>query len=354
LLWIAAVVILINLGYWSRNLAVADTPLGPSDWVGGHSTLTLAALKPKVTLYLPRLLRAVAPHLSMPFRGANDAIEAGVKSVFAAFGADVDASIVTWAWNAEDFAGNPLHLVLIGLTCAALAVVPRARRPGVLELTAIPVAATLLTVLLVPPAITIVGVRLQLPLFVLWAPIFAATASTLLPRAAQLASALVLVLMAVPWLLFNNTRPAIGLRPTPGALALPCPKSWICTAGRSVFVESPENQAFVTVRPIQAGLVGATRALRESSCTSIGLRLDSHDPEYLAWWLLEAPESGYRLETIYTSPDLEWLIDRDFDPCAIVCTICGDRTRLHGLPLSGRWDDVSLFQGDGFTWDEDG
>jgi hypothetical protein len=40
LLWVAAIVFLLNAGHWSRNLAVAGTPLGPSDWVGSHGTLT--------------------------------------------------------------------------------------------------------------------------------------------------------------------------------------------------------------------------------------------------------------------------------------------------------------------------
>jgi len=282
------------------------------------------------------------------------AIDSWVKSVYAAFGVDVNAAIVIWAWNQEDFAGNPLHLLLIVMTIAALAIVRRTRRPGVVELAAIPMAGTLLTVLLVSPAITIVGVRLQLPLFVLWAPVFAAVAAALLPRAAQLAAALILVLLAVPWLLFNNTRPAIGLRPGAEALSLPCSALLGCTANGSVFVESPENLAFAAVRPLQAGLIDATQALGETSCTSVGLRIDSSDPEYLIWWLLDAPQSGYHLETIYTSPDLEPLIYRDFEPCAILCTVCGGRTRLHGLDLALEQGAVKLFVGDGFTWDEDG
>jgi hypothetical protein len=62
----------------------------------------------------------------------------------------------------------------------------------------------------------------------------------------------------------------------------------------------------------------------------------------------------YRLETIYTVPRLEPLIDRSFSPCAIICTICGDRDRLHGLDLYHAAGEVKLFVGDGFTWNEDG
>jgi hypothetical protein len=351
---IAIVVVLVNLGHWSRNLAVADTPLGPSEWVGGLGTTTLAALKPKVALLLPRLLRGVAPHFASPLPGANESIQAWVTSVYAFFGVDFDATVVTWAWNAEDFAGSPLHLLLIGLTCAALILLPHTRTSGIVECAAILLAAAGLTALLVPPAITIVGVRLQLPLFVLWAPVFAGVAAALLPRAPQLAAAAALILLAFPWALFNNTRPAIGLRPTPEPLALPCPRPWMCTASPSVFAGEPVDLAFVTQVRLKKGLVGASRALEETGCTSVGLRIDSSDPEYLIWWLLDAPQSGYRLETIYTTSELEYLLDREFKPCAVVCTICGERTRLHGLDLAFQEGEVSLFVGDGFTWDEDG
>jgi len=95
-------------------------------------------------------------------------------------------------------------------------------------------------------------------------------------------------------------------------------------------------------------------SLEQTGCTQVGLRIDSHDPEYLFWHLLSAPQSGYRLEAIYPVPRLEPLIDRSFSPCAILCTICGDRDRLHGLDLAGESGEVTLFLGDAFTWNEDG
>ena len=41
-------------------------------------------------------------------------------------------------------------------------------------------------------------------------------------------------------------------------------------------------------------------------------------------------------------------------PCAIICTVCGGRTRLHGLDLAAQTGGMKLFVGEGFTWDEDG
>jgi len=112
--------------------------------------------------------------------------------------------------------------------------------------------------------------------------------------------------------------------------------------------------AFAAVPTVQDDLVQATRALEGIECRSVGLRIDSSDPEYLVWYLLNAPQSGFRLQTIYTTSDLEPMLDRDFKPCAILCTVCGERARLNGLDLvyaSGR---LRLYAGDSFTWDPDG
>jgi hypothetical protein len=70
--------------------------------------------------------------------------------------------------------------------------------------------------------------------------------------------------------------------------------------------------------------------------------------------LLRAPQSGIRIETVYTSPDLEHLLDRDFVPCAVLCTLCGDRTRMNDLDLALEAGRVKLFEGAGFTRDENG
>src|SRR3970282_1503034 len=95
-------------------------PLGPSDWVGGHGTTTLASLRPKVALYPVRLLRGLAPHLAGTWPAWGEALDSAVKTVFAAFDVDVNAPIAVWAWNHEDLAGNPLHVLLIAATLVGL------------------------------------------------------------------------------------------------------------------------------------------------------------------------------------------------------------------------------------------
>jgi hypothetical protein len=45
---------------------------------------------------------------------------------------------------------------------------------------------------------------------------------------------------------------------------------------------------------------------------------------------------------------MEPLLNREFRPCAIICTVCGRRTRLHGLDLAAQSGGMKLFVGEGF------
>jgi len=166
--------------------------------------------------------------------------------------------------------------------------------------------------------------------------------------------AYLMLMSGMPWVLFNSTRPLVGMRPGPGLLELPCTPSLGCTKIGSILTQPSLDVLFANIREAEGPYLSAAANLADSSCRDIGLRIDSSDPEYPFWFLLGAPQSGYRLETIYTFPDLEALLDRDFAPCAIICTICGGRTRLHGLDLAAQTGRMKLFVGEGFTWDEDG
>jgi hypothetical protein len=105
---------------------------------------------------------------------------------------------------------------------------------------------------------------------------------------------------------------------------------------------------------LRASYAEGADLVRANGCTQVGLRIDSDDLEYTFWWLLESPQSGVRIETIYTTDRLRHLIDSQFHPCAILCTICGDRQRLHGLPLAADLDRLDVFLGPGFVPDPDG
>jgi hypothetical protein len=251
-------------------------------------------------------------------------------------------------------AGNPVHLVIVLAGLATAAITWRRQPRLILAVALAATAGYFLLALLALQSTGPFGTRLQLPFFVLSAPWVAAIVLTARPRWLPGALTFGLLMLSLPWILFNATRPVIALAPEPGLWELPCTDTFGCTKVGSVFSASRVDLLFANTREFQQGYTSAIDALGETGCRRVGLRIDSSDPEYPLWFLAEAPQSGFRFETIFTTESLEGLIDRDFAPCAVICTICGDRLRLHGMDLLRETAGVKLFAGDRFTWDEDG
>ena len=174
------------------------------------------------------------------------------------------------------------------------------------------------------------GIRLQLPFFVLSAPLFGLAVQQVRLDGRSVLIGFLLLVSALPYLLFNNTRPMIGAPPWP-------------TRIRSVFVAPAQEIMFAANLAQQAAGADLAQAVIRSGCREIGLRIDSSDLEYQFWWMLDAPQSGYRLETVYTYPILEYLLDSDFVPCAVICTICGGRVELNDLKLYSDFSGMGLF-----------
>jgi hypothetical protein len=115
-----------------------------------------------------------------------------------------------------------------------------------------------------------------------------------------------------------------------------------------------EDIFFANLAYLKEPLALLTESIKGSSCEQVGLRIDSNDPEYPYWWLLDAPESGTRIETIYSLPGLDHYQDSSFKPCAIICTICGDHKRIHGLNRVNSFDDITLYMGSDYNKELDG
>jgi len=161
------------------------------------------------------------------------------------------------------------------------------------------------------------------------------------------------LILSLPWVLFNRTRPLIALKEAREPFSIPLYDLFGYTLG-SVLFEPPETLLFAYWPDYRDPYIEMSKDIQESGCQQIGLRIDSGDPEYLFWWLLDAPQSGVRIESIYSFPELELYADPAFKPCAILCTVCGDRVRLHGLPLVKNYYNVGYFSGSGFNPDPDG
>ncbi len=344
-LLITGIVLVLNLGYWVRNTMTYDGPLGPAEWVQNRTARNYGPAP---------LLAALSKNTLLNFATPNEALNARMvgwlKSGLKLIGQNPNGFQLIWSWNHEDLAGNPLHVLLLPATLILLFVAHRrVQDRSLLWYTLASLASYAIFSLVV--TFDQYGIRYQLPFWVSWAPVFGVVLSlTSEQRLAPLAVAL-LLMATLPWVFFNRSRPLIAMRQHPEKFGIPC--VFGCTQIGSILNEPPSSVLFSNWTSLRDPYLSMGEALQSLGCTDIGLRIDSHDLEYLYWWLLNAPQSGIRIETIYFSPRLEKYVDKIFKPCAIICTICGDRTRLHGLNLTGTYGNAKLFEGKGYSPNED-
>lgn len=341
--------VVLNAGHLVRNVAEGWTPLGPAGGLPVQSYGSSVATAVGTAFLRP--VQAALLNFATPDPDLNNRIVDGFAAMQRTLGVGTGQAVLMWDWNHEDAGGSPIHFLIIlgSLLCLVL---QRGWPHGDLIYAACLAAGFVLMPIMVEIATDPLTIRYQLTFLVASGPLVALVLGRYLrPRALDVLAVFFLV-SALPWVLFNKTRPVIGMRPDPGPGEIPCLAG--CTAVGSVFRAPKADIVFANLPHYEEGYVRLTDSLRAKECRQVGLRIDSHEPEYALWYLLEAPQSGFHLETVYAVVDPEPLRDRDFRPCAIICTICGDRSRLHGLDMYSAWQGTALYLGDGFTWDEDG
>ncbi len=326
-LLLALAVVTLNLGHWSRNLGTYHSALGVTDGNGGLVSL------PPLAGWALNAIAHVLTHFASPGEVLTARVTEVVQWLSGQVGYRIPGFHLTWAWNHEDLAGSPIHLVAIGLGLIALLVRRRRRHsPGLVIYAASGMIGLGFLAVLVTwnPYV----VRLHLPFLLAMAPVVGVSfESWLRPGLVSLLSAAFMA-FSLPWVLLNQTRPVISLRPR--------------TAIVSVFRAEKVDILFANWLRQRDDFVAATAMVRDTGCTQIGLRIDSHDLEYPYWWLLGAPQDGMRLEHVDPYPHLERYISPDFRPCAILCTTCGGRTQLHGLEIAGEFGEIAVFAGGRF------
>lgn len=288
-------------------------------------------------------------HFVSPYEELNAKLAEQLRSVFGSIDQTLANFELTWGWNHEDLAANPVHLLLIAVTVLGL-VLARGRRRNRRLLEYSLVTASVFVMMALVVKFDPWGIRYQLPFWVMWAPVFGVVIFKIGGRKLTSLAIVLLLLSALPWTFFNRTRPLIAMRDREQSerFTIPCDWHLGCTIG-SVLVEPPETALFANAVQLRDPYLKLAADLRSSGCQKIGLRIDSHDREYLFWWVLGAPQSGIRIESVYPLPEVEHLLEMDYQPCAVICTICGDRTELHGLPLFEDYREVKLFAGDTYV-----
>jgi hypothetical protein len=337
-LLLAAIVVILNAGFWIRNLITYGGPLGAGEWL---SNLVEVQTDPR--MWVPELTKHVAINFTSTIPKYNDRLIFLVKSVSNIFGVKPKnfGAFTWWNWNHEDLAASPLPMLSVFFTLFALVLV-WGRKKSRLTLRYALITLSVFFLISITLKFNSYIMRFHLPFFVLWGAVFGSAAYYIDFKRLTYVAAVLIFIAAGPWLIMNRTRCLFAYVPH-------------TNLGRSVLREQPDKILFANWHPLREPYKAISEAVKITGCTDVGLKIDSSDVEYPFWWLLDAPQSGVRIEAIEVHPQLERYVDPDFKPCALICTICGDRDRVHGLERVGDFGEgLVLYTGSDYEADEDG
>ena len=265
----ATTVILLNLGFWSRNYQLYGRALGTQVEVGVHYTFYFGNDHFGPSTLVSNLLRNAALQLvGTPICSAQD-IEDWVRSIHYTLRLDPDDPSTTWegeqfwlneaGFDSADFAGSPYHFTLV-LLISLIALYPRNWGPTTWIVVATGAGFVLFSLYLRWQPW---HARLHLPLLMLVAPVVGKTLDQirLQPFVFMLAA-----LLAIP----------AGLRLVDNALHP-------LTGPQSVFTTSREDQYVVNKVSLKHQLDVFGAGLNRLKSDSILLSCDNDDPEYLLW-----------------------------------------------------------------------
>ncbi len=340
---IGAVVVVINAGYWSRNILTFGTPLGSREFLSNHT-----ANKYSLDRVLGTVSLGIMQNFATPDEGLNELITSNMKTIFGSLDQNAHQFSLIWAWNHEDFAGNPVHILIILAVSSSIFIYHKKFKKS-----AIHYLLVVLGIFIFLSSVVfygVFGIRFQMPIVMAFSPLVASAFELINHRRLTIAITILLLLSAFPWVLFNRTRPLIAMRDSSDPYTIPCIAG--CTAG-SILIEPPEKTMFAVWGSLGSAYIEAMNQVKETGCQDIGLKLDSNDLEYAYWYLLGAPQNGLRLESIVTYPELERYLDPNFKPCVIICTTCGEQTQLFGLERIGSYGDgrIKIFSGENYDID---
>jgi hypothetical protein len=313
----AGIVAAVSGGAWARNVSLFGSPLGV-DYGTVNQAVTPA-------IVISNAARNAALQLTGPSEGWNRSVEGSVAALHRALGLGVDDPRSTWrgatfrvpaglsaegrpgqdvavfAMFHDGQAGNPLHLLLLAASAAVILGRRDLRRsPVAAYLAAIAAGALLFCVVLRWQPW---NARLQLPLFLLGAPLAGAALSEGKAAGWARRAGLLLLLAALPWALVNATRPLIG------------PSSVLSTPRL--------DQYFAEIPDSGPAFLAAARAAVSEDCRRIGLELRADDPEELLWIALDRAAPGpRRVQSVGVRNRSAALSEKQlfagFEPCAVV------------------------------------
>ncbi len=274
-LLVPAAFLLLNAGYFSRNVELFGSVLGRDVAVSDNHVINAANETITLPLLLSNMARHLSVHLGTPSERLNAAIRETVERFHDVLGVspnDPRTTIARYKFEIpsmnsrhEDEAGNPAHLILIG---AAMAVFLASRRfpkrslPGVYLLCLIAAFPLFCACVRWQPWAS----RLHLPLFVLFCPFVAFVGEACLSARPAHLFMIALLLLSLPWVLLNRSRPMIGRE--------------------NIFNSSRMSLYFANNPDLFGRYASVADALRIGRCGRVGLVMGENDWEYPLWVML--------------------------------------------------------------------
>jgi len=281
--------------------------------------------------FLQRLARNIAQNTVMPTSLITSRSWSLLEKMPGLFDEEFLKSLREGMWNHEDTAGNLFHLLAALGSFAALALLSirgrEWRLPAMYGLVAF-AGFSMLT--LISYSVRLFGIRYQLPFFVMSAPAVGALFRPDRKDRWGLILAMGFLLSAWPYATLNYTRPLIGWRPK--------------TRIDSVLTSSQEDILFAMAVGVEDEYVAVAKDVRTLGCRRVALDIGFNSLEYYWWWLLEAPQSGVRVETLRPVIETQGLAEKGFRPCAIICTHCGAVDKMEGYILLDDFGHVRLYR----------
>jgi hypothetical protein len=295
------IVVGLNGLHWARNLEAFGFPLGPRADIGAHTNSAFT-----LRTFLEGAIQETSLQLGLPIHALTAGLTRVLGWIAGVFGLDLNDPATTWpgaTWvvpdltTHEDYAGNLLaSLLILGITAIVLL---RHRGANLRYLVAI-LAAYALFVGYV--RWELYNSRLQLPLFLLMAPVVGAVIGEWRRSAVALISA-VLLAGSLPWLLNGQDRPLIG--------------------AASVLTTSRTTQYFANRRDLEEPYVSSAALIERAGCRDVGLKVRDDDPwEYPLWRLLNPAGQQVTLRDVGVSNDTARL-ETGPPPCMIIFVRAG-------------------------------
>jgi hypothetical protein len=327
---VVILVILVNIGYFGRNLQVYGSPLGTGGDITVHRNEML-----NLRVLISNTLRNAALHAGSPFRILNRGIYFVLDRIHKGLGLSLTdprtsvhpGFVIRPPTTEEAKSGNPIHALLILFAIAYLMLKRMERNSMALVYSGLVVLTFLLLSIIFK--FSVFGSRYHLPFFVLFAPVVGGALEKSLPRRYILASGILIFVASWSWLVRLQERP---LLPEDGD-------------GMSILNTSREELYFVLSPGSYKVYQDLVHRTQEQECRAVAIALRGTAAEYPFWVLMGSPRDDLEIEWIVAgTPSAQFRVTH-FQPCVVVCdSSCpAEWEDVRGLPLAHERADFRLF-----------